>query len=288
MNNNVGLRSLIPVTTDDDIKEQQAARAAVEKRIGESMPALQAAPKPSIADTISDFTPQFLKPIKVKTKDEIYKENFEKEYGDAAVEKRIRDKIRVNKRAGKAEYEGFADHEMIVGEIMADKAKKNIAAAQSKTNSLMAKAGVKMHPSLAKNKKNLQQSKNTNGLDGRMMVDPKHPDGFRFTHVNDLYRQYGDNPERYIQEVMYLYEDAPPPTAGVVKTYDHLDASTYPSNQANDLKKYQNSFSKLNPQQQKIVGNNMRSKSAVGKRTLTKKEPEKLFESIIDNLGKKK
>ena len=32
----------------------------------------------------------------------------------------------------------------------------------------------------------------------------------------------------------------------------------------------------------------MRSKSAVGKRTLTKKGPEKLFESIIDNLGKKK
>ena len=40
MNNNVGLRSLIPVTTDDDIREQLEARAAVEKMVGAVTPAL--------------------------------------------------------------------------------------------------------------------------------------------------------------------------------------------------------------------------------------------------------
>ena len=115
------------------------------------------------------------------------------------------------------------------------------------------------------------------------MVDPKHPDGFRYTDVNDLYNNYGDNPERYIQEVMYMYEDGPVPTAGVIKPYDHLDKSSYPMNQKNDLMKYQNSFNKLTPQQKKIVeNNNKRKASAVGKRTLkTKVEPEKLFENIL-------
>jgi len=43
MNNNVGLRSLIPVTTDDDIREQLEAQAAVEKMVGAVTPALEAA-----------------------------------------------------------------------------------------------------------------------------------------------------------------------------------------------------------------------------------------------------
>ena len=43
----------------------------------------------------------------------------------------------------------------------------------------------------------------------KVTVDPKHPDGFRLTNDEDLYRHYGDTPVRYIQEIMYKYDDAP-------------------------------------------------------------------------------
>jgi hypothetical protein len=53
MNNNVGLRSLIPVTTDDDIREQLEARASVEKSVGAVAPALQTAPNPTKEDSFT-------------------------------------------------------------------------------------------------------------------------------------------------------------------------------------------------------------------------------------------
>ena len=289
MSSNSGITSLYPpVIDDEEVRLQAQAKSDVMRRLNVSSTPLPAAPKP-IMD--SESLRSIYKPaVLAKTKDELHKEYMEREYGKPAMNKRLLQKIQKNKSAGKAEYEDFATHDIINAEVMRDEARSKLKAAAGKTDSAINKINPTINLNrLAKNKKiiakPLQAPKNFNGLDGRMMIDPKHPDGFRYTHVNDLYRRYGDNPERYIQEVMYLYEDAPPPTAGVVKSYDNLDPSTYPMNQKNELDKYKQSFNNLNPQQQKIVSNQMRAKSAIGKRTLTKKEPEKLFENIFDKNG---
>jgi hypothetical protein len=52
---------------------------------------------------------------------------------------------------------------------------------------------------------------------------------------------------------VYLYDDGPPPTTGVVKKFDNLDKDSYPMNQTKELKAYQNAFNQLSPIQQKQV-----------------------------------
>jgi len=87
----------------------------------------------------------------------------------------------------------------------------------------------------------------------KVTVDPKHPDGFRLTEDEDLYRHYGDIPVRYIQEIMYKYEnDAPAPTE-TVKKFNGYDKSSYPSDptQKKLLSKYENIYNKLNPVQKR-------------------------------------
>tara|TARA_R110000824_G_scaffold361964_1_gene549881 strand:+ start:58 stop:981 length:924 start_codon:yes stop_codon:yes gene_type:complete len=304
MSKDSGIRSLFPgVVDEDDIKEQQAAKAAVMKRLNVQPSILPAALNErldnlaTVGSSVS-FTPDFFKNQTPLTKKEIedkkFKKMMEDEYGEKALEKDVRAKIFKNKKAGKAEYEDFATHDVIIAENMRDRARKQIKAQAKKTDDLMLKVirhsstPIKGYeggttPSLPKNKKNFIPKVGPNGLKGQLMVDPKHPDGFRYTDVNDLYKAHGDNPERYIEEVMYMYEDGPVPKAGVIKPYDQFDKSSYPMNQRNSLMKYQNAYNKLTPQQKKIVEtNNKRKDSAVGKRTLkTKVEPEKLFENIL-------
>ena len=86
-----------------------------------------------------------------------------------------------------------------------------------------------------------------------VILDPKHPDGFRFAQDNDLYKNYGDTPVRYIQEIRYKYDGAAAPTDSVVKTFDGADSSTFPSNpdQKKALAKYQVVYDKLSPLQKK-------------------------------------
>ena len=86
-----------------------------------------------------------------------------------------------------------------------------------------------------------------------VILDPKHPDGFRFAEDNDLYKNYGDTPVRYVQEIRYKYKDGPVPTDSVVKTFDGADASTFPSDpeQKKALAKYQMTYNKLSPLQKK-------------------------------------
>ena len=100
-------------------------------------------------------------------------------------------------------------------------------------------------------------------LKGSVTVDPKHPDGFRLTNDEDLYRHYGDTPVRYIQEVMYKYEnDAPAPTE-TIKRFDGMDKSSYPSDptQKKLLTKYENIYKKLNPaQKRQLVANPPKNK----------------------------
>ena len=297
MTKDSGIRSLLPGVTDPEEDQLQAeAKAAVMQRLDIQPQVLPAAMNERIDNLTNvgssvSFTPEFYKtqPTKKELADKKYKDDFEKEYGRDAIKKRVLQKIQKNKRAGKLEYDDFATHDIIIAETIKDEAKEKLAAQSAKTDSLMQQV-IKYSPNKVvnlngppKNQKKFAPKVGPNGLKGQLMVDPKHPDGFRYTDVNDLYNNYGDNPERYIQEVMYMYEDGPVPTAGVIKPYNHLDKSSYPMNQKNDLMKYQNSFNKLTPQQKKIVeNNNKRKASAVGKRTLkTKVEPEKLFENIL-------
>ena len=75
----------------------------------------------------------------------------------------------------------------------------------------------------------------------------------RFAQDNDLYKNYGDTPVRYIQEIKYKYDGGTAPTDSVVKTFDGMDASTFPSNpdQKKALAKYQVMYDKLSPLQKK-------------------------------------
>jgi len=148
MNNNVGLRSLIPVTTDDDIREQLEARAAVEKMVGAVTPALEAARSEQLkADSYTplvNFTLDFYQTKTPLTKKEIedkkFKKMMEDEYGEKALEKDVRAKIYKNKKAGKGEYEDFARHNIIIAENMRDRARKQIKAQAKQTDDLMLKA----------------------------------------------------------------------------------------------------------------------------------------------------
>ena len=84
-------------------------------------------------------------------------------------------------------------------------------------------------------------------------MDPKHPDGFRLAEDNDLYKNYGDTPVRYVQEIRYKYKDGGVPTDSVVKTFDSHNKATFPSDPAQKkaLDKYQVVYDKLSPLQKK-------------------------------------
>jgi len=111
-------------------------------------------------------------------------------------------------------------------------------------------------------------------------VDPAHPDGFTFKNDMDTYDQYKDQPIRYMQEIAYKYDRTP--VTETVKTYNHMDRDSYPSNpnQQAALRSYGKAFDRLTPLQKKQIANGQKKKKL--------KENPKLFESIIDNLGKKK
>ena len=98
-----------------------------------------------------------------------------------------------------------------------------------------------------------KNSKNINDLKSEVIIDPKHPDGFRLAADNDLYKNYGDTPIRYIQEIRYKYKDGPAPTDSIVKTFDGMDSSSFPAdpNQKKALNKYQQVYNKLSPLQKK-------------------------------------
>jgi hypothetical protein len=111
-------------------------------------------------------------------------------------------------------------------------------------------------------------------------VDPAHPDGFTFKNDMDTYDQYKDQPIRYMQEIAYKYDRTP--VTETVKTYNHMDRDSYPSNpnQQAALRSYGRAFNRLTPLQKKQI--------ATAQKIEKKNKPVKLFESIIDNLGKKK
>ena len=65
---------------------------------------------------------------KKQLEDKKFNENFEREYGDKAIEDGLRARELKNKKEGKAPYENFSSNELIVAEHAKDKARKNLAA----------------------------------------------------------------------------------------------------------------------------------------------------------------
>ena len=63
--------------------------------------------------------------------DKKFRENFEKDYGEKAIEQHIRGKENKNRMSGKAPYENFSSSELIVAEHAKDKAKARLKAIQT-------------------------------------------------------------------------------------------------------------------------------------------------------------
>jgi len=218
---NVGIRSLIPVETNEDIREQAKAKAAVMKRINATQTPLPAA---RIADQpLVNFTPEFYKNPEPKlSKEEVELKKF--------------------------------------------RAKENPSIMQQAINYSPKKIPLKVQQKM---KKILP-----------INVDPDHPDGFTFVKDQDTYETYKDDPSRYTQELAYKYDGIP--VKDTVKPYDALDKSSFPSNpiQQAALRSYGKAYDRLTPLQKTQIANAQKKKK--------QKENPKLFESIIDNLGKKK
>ena len=84
-------------------------------------------------------------------------------------------------------------------------------------------------------------------------IDPNHPDGFTFKNDMDIYNNYKDTPERYVQEMIYKYEGVPVKNA--VKTFNNMDSSTYPYKQKEALNAYSKVYDRLTPLQKKQIAN---------------------------------
>jgi len=84
-------------------------------------------------------------------------------------------------------------------------------------------------------------------------VDPKHPDGFTLKNDMDIYNNYKDTPERYVQEMIYKYDGVPVKDA--IKTFDSIDSSTYPYKQREALNAYSKVYDRLTPLQKKQITN---------------------------------
>ena len=254
MSNNSGIFSLYPPAADDEneIREQAKAKAAVMKILNVPNTTLQAAPiAADILQADTDYrtikSDLYKTPEPVMTKkereDKKFSEHMEREYGDKTIKQGVLKKIYQNKKAGKDRYHNFSDNDIYLAENIKDEAKKHFQ---------------------QKNKKILP-----------INVDAKHPDGFTFKNDMDTYDQYKDQPIRYMQEIAYKYDGSP--VTETVKPYDHMDKSSYPSNQAAALSSYGKAYNRLTPIQKKQI--------ATAQKIEKKNKPEKLFENIFDKNG---
>jgi len=251
-----GLRSLYPnVVLPDEEKEIQDAKDYIKRKVGD-IDKLHAAPSLSSED-INILSTNLHKPIIEKLPEE-----KKDEYGYTPSQNREIEEYltRPKDPHAKGTWDRFVKfnkeedkrRDRIEEEKKLEKLKK-FGIEESSTRA----AGypvVSKPPILKNNINSLPKNKKIlPALKGSVQVDPKHPDGFRLTDDEDLYKHYADTPVRYIQEIMYKYEnDAPVPTE-TVKRFDSMDKSSYPSdaNQKKLLTKYQSIYNKLNPVQKK-------------------------------------
>mgnify|MGYP003149509591 CR=1 FL=1 len=73
---------------------------------------------------------EFKENRKKQLEEKKFNQNFEREYGEKAIEKYVRSKVHKNRQLGKADYEDLPTSYLIVGEAAKDKAKKNLKTLQ--------------------------------------------------------------------------------------------------------------------------------------------------------------
>ena len=247
MTKDIGIRALIPgVVTASEEQEIQDAREYIRKKLGVRNE-LRAAP----TTLISDYLPPSLSvKLPAETKNEFgYTPSEEK-----VIEKQMVKDTSKSKGAWKKFVSDNAIAEKKDNELRRKKQLMRSWGLDKKTNDGVKYVGLRQHlyddypkvsnPPILRNNINKKEE---------VILDPKHPDGFRFAQDNDLYKNYGDTPVRYIQEIRYKYDGAAAPTDSVVKTFDGADSSTFPSNpdQKKALAKYQVVYDKLSPLQKK-------------------------------------
>lgn len=242
-----GIRNLVPgVVLPSEEKEKQEAREYIRRKLGvrNELPAAPTA-------LISDYLPPSLSvKLPAETKNE---------YGYTPSEEKVIEKQMVKDTSkSKGAWKKFVSDNAIAekkdNELRRKKQLMRSWGLDKKTNDGVKYVGSRQHlyddypkvsnPPILRNNINKKEE---------VILDPKHPDGFRFAQDNDLYKNYGDTPVRYIQEIRYKYDGAAAPTDSVVKTFDGMDASTFPSNpdQKKALAKYQVMYDKLSPLQKK-------------------------------------
>jgi hypothetical protein len=220
-----GIRSFFPgIRTVEEIKEQAEAKAVVKAKLDQfnnSEFKLRAAPAPPINVEIN-------LPKETKDNQEAVKKDNELRRKKQLMRSWGLDK---EKQKDKDHYKKLVDFGIDNSSVKYTGSRQHLYDEWDKTD-LPAKNNLKKE---------------------EVILDPKHPDGFRFAGDNDLYKNYGDTPVRYVQEIRYKYKDGPVPTDSVVKTFDGADASTFPSDpeQKKALAKYQMTYNKLSPLQKK-------------------------------------
>jgi len=112
--------------------------------------------------------------------DKKHKEEFEREYGDKAIQNYVRSKVNENRKKGKADYEDLPSSYLIVGEAAKDEAKKKLKEIKiPETNSTL--------PDYLSYKENLEPVKEMPSLEQWMAArTPKEIDPAGITALNKV------------------------------------------------------------------------------------------------------
>ena len=262
-----GIRALVPpFVLPEEEREMLKAREAVMKKI-DAVPELPAAPTLSSSD-ISFLSSNLHKPIIEKLPDE-----KKDEFGFTKLEnKQINDYLTRPAVNSKGAWKAFVESNKKAEKETPKETWNRLDQNEKRRQQQLVKNwGLEKDPSInpailknnINNKQNVYQPKKNFLKKVDIEVDPKHPDGFTLTKDEDLYKYYGKEPLRYIQEIAYKYDGTP--VTETVKEFDSYDKTTYPSNytpsQKNHIKMYQRIYDDLTPQQRKQVDFARKSKN---------------------------
>ena len=260
-----GIRGLIApgVVLPEEENEMRKARAEVMKKINAGTD-LQAAIKPKLdAEELAYFSQPILRtPIIEKLPVEVKDEYGFTKLQNKEIEEYLTRPAVNSKGAWKEFVESNKKAEKETPKQTWDRLDQNEKRRQQQ---VLKNWGLDKDPSISKlpilknninnKKENVYQPKKNFVKKVDIHIDPKHPDGFTLNEDEDLYKYYGKEPLRYVQEIAYKYDGKP--VTEVVKEFDNQDKSTYPSNftpsQKNHLKMYQQVYDDLTPLQRKQV-----------------------------------
>ena len=261
MSEEKGIRALAPgVVLPDEEKEILKAREEVMRKI-DAGNNLQAAAKPKLdAEELAYFSNTLLrKPIIEKLPDEV-----KDEYGFTKLEnKQIEEYLTRPKVNSDGAWKAFVESNKKAEKETPKETWNRLDQNEKRRQQQLVKNwGLDKDPSIKqqvinyspnKVNKDVYQPKKNFIKKVEIDIDPKHPDGFTLTKDEDLYKYYGKEPLRYVQEIAYKYDGTP--VTATVKEFSHYDKTSYPSNytpsQKNHIKMYQRIYDDLTPQQRK-------------------------------------